>query len=236
MLNATKDHKVGLAVIIGVVNKKGPQGADLNVKKVKTTFKNLNYATWVIKNPTPTIMDTVIKIVSEFNYYSIELKVVMLYYTGYGGSIHNNAYILLPSDNDKNEPYLIDQRVLSPFKPCNPNCHLDDRKRLFLFDCCLKEDTYAIETLPTTAPRQFYPYLPCYQPPNDYIIVAFSADYREVCCGYFSEGGVWTFTLCDNINQHAADMEMIDILIKTRDDVFGKAEIVIDNRGDFFGM
>ena len=236
MLNAKKNHQVGLVVIFGVVNKKGPQGADLDVKIVKKTFENLNYATWVIKNPTPTIIDTVVKIVSEFNYYSIELKKVVLYYTGYGGSVHNNPYILLPSDNDKNERVFIDQRIISPFKPSNPNCHLDDRERFFLFDCSLKEDTYAIETLPTTASRPFNPYLPCYQPSNDYIISAFTMDYREICCGYLSKGGVWTFTLCDNINQHATDMTMINILIKTKDDVTSNTKTVIDNRGDLFGM
>ena len=231
MLNAKKNHKVGLAVILGVVNKKGPQGADLDIKNIKTTFENLNYATWVIKNPTPTIIDTVVKIVSEFNYYSIELKVVVLYYAGHGGSVHNNPYILLPSDNDKNERVFIDQRIISPFKPSNPNCHLDDRKRLFLIDCCLKEDN-AIETLPTTASRPLNPYLPCYQPSNDYIISAYSTDYKEVCCGYFSKGGVWTFALCDNINQYARVLNIVAILTKVRLDVIRLTEYAV--QGPFF--
>ena len=88
---------------------------------------------------------------------------------------------------------------------------------MFLFDCCLKEDT--AETLPTTAPRPLNPYLPCYQPANDYTIIAHATYYRGVAQGDFSNGGVWTIKLCDIIREYAATMTVNEILDKTREDV-----------------
>ena len=88
---------------------------------------------------------------------------------------------------------------------------------MFLFDCCLKENT--TETLPTKAPPSLNPLLPCYQPPNDYTIIAHATYYRGVAHGDFSKGGLWIIKLCDNIRQHAADKNVNNILIKTREGV-----------------
>ena len=219
MANAQRDlnPNIGLAVIFGVVNKMGPQGADLDIENIETTFNSLNFATWVIKNPTPTTMKKVVKIVSEYNYFSIALKWLVFYYAGHGGSIDKKGYFSLPCDSDKHENFPIDSEVIDKFQPNNPNCHLEDRKRLFLFDCCLNEN--ATETLLTTAPPPLNPLLPCYQPPNDYTIVVHATYYKGAAHGDFSKGGVWTIKLCENIKQHARDKNVNDILIKTRDEV-----------------
>ena len=142
MTNAHRDHnpKIGFAVIFGVVNKMGPQGTDLDIKNIKTTFDDLNFATWVIKNPTPTIMKKAVKIVSEYNFFDIELKWLVFYYAGHDGSIDKKGYFVLPCDNDKHENFPIDSEVIDQFQPNDPNCHFGNHKRLFLFDCCLKED------------------------------------------------------------------------------------------------
>ena len=87
---------------------------------------------------------------------------------------------------------------------------------MFLFDCRLKEDASATETLPTTAPPPLNLYLPCYQPPNDYTIIAHTTYYRGAAHGDFSKGGTWTIKLCANISKYAATMIVNDILIKTR--------------------
>ena len=89
MTNARRDHnpKIDFAVIFGVVNKMGPQGTDLDIKNIKTTFDDLNFATWVIKNATSTIMKKAVKIASEYNFFDIELKWLVFYYAGHGGSI-----------------------------------------------------------------------------------------------------------------------------------------------------
>ena len=113
--NAQSDPnpKIGLAVIFGVVNKMGPQGTDLDIKNIKTTFDGLNFATWVIKNPTPTIMKKAVKIVSEYNFFGIELKWLVFYYAGHGGSIDKKGYLVLPCDNDKHENFPIDSKLSS---------------------------------------------------------------------------------------------------------------------------
>ena len=79
--------RIVLALIFGVVNKVGSQGADLDIENIKTTFDSLNFVTWVIKNPTPTKMKEVVKIVSEYNYFSTKLEWLVFYYSGHCGSI-----------------------------------------------------------------------------------------------------------------------------------------------------
>ena len=141
----------------------------------------------------------------------------MFYYAGHGGSIDKKGYFVLPCDNDKHKNFSIEEEVINQFYPINPNCHLEDRKRLFLFDCCLKEDT--TKTLPTTTPTPLNPHLPCYQSPNDYTIVVHATYYRGVAQGDYSNGGAWTIKLCDNIKEFAKTMTVNEILNKTRNDV-----------------
>ena len=125
-----EDPRVGLAVIIGVVEN-GPEGSENDIDNVKSTFnKSLNFATWVIKDPSLDKIRKVAQIVSEYSLFSIHLRGVVVYYSGHGGSKNGKEYFALASDIfDSNE-------LTSPFEPANPKCRLEDRYRLFLFDCC----------------------------------------------------------------------------------------------------
>ena len=84
--------------------------------------------------------------------------------------------------------------------------------------------TDTTETLPISPPSLVDCYLPCYQPSNDFTIIAHATYYRRVAHGDFSHGGAWTIKLCDNIRQYAETKEVTDILIKTRDEVINETK------------
>ena len=212
------DKRVGLVVIMGVVNKHGPQGTDIDIRRIKETFEGLNFATWVIKDPTPNKVREAVKIVTEYN-FPLGFKGVVVYYAGHGGSYNEQGFFILPSADDKTENFFIDSELIALFQPKNEKCRLADRYRLFLFDCCLKEDTNSgtIHTPQTVVKSN--PNLPRYQPEVDYTLVAHAAYVREASKGKFWDGGIWTHCLCKNIKLDASTKTIGAILNTTRDDV-----------------
>ena len=180
---------------------------------MKSTFnKSLNFATWVIKDPSPDKIRKVAQIVSEYSLFSIHLRGVVVYYSGHGGSKNGKEYFALASDIfDSNE-------LTSPFEPANPKCRLEDRYRLFLFDCCLTD--IKGPPLDTAAPIiTANSVLPHYQPSVDFTVVAHAGYVREPSIGNSWEGGIWTHCLCQNIREYAAKKKIFFILSKTREDV-----------------
>ena len=64
---------------------------------------------------------------SEYSFFSIHLRCIVVYYSGHGGSKNGREYFALPSAIfDSNE-------LTSPLEPANPKCHLENRYCLFLF-------------------------------------------------------------------------------------------------------
>ena len=217
------DKRVGLMVIMGVVNKYGPQGTDIDINRVEKTFQVLNFATWVIKDPTPEKVREAVKIVTEYN-FPLSFRGVVVYYAGHGGSYNDKGYFFLPCGDDKHDKFLIDNELIAPFQPKNKECRLANRFRLFLFDCCLKEDKESGEAPTAKTVITTNPLLPTYQPEDDYTVVAHASYLRKPSKGNFSEGGVWTGCLCDNIKKFANDKTISGILEQTRLDVISKTK------------
>ena len=215
------DKRVGLVVIMGVVNKYGPQGTDIDVDRVKKTFQDLNFATWVIKDPTPDKVREAVKIVTEYN-FPLSFRGIIVYYAGHGGSYNEKGFFILPCGDDKHENFPVDSEVIAPFQPKNKDCRLANRYRLFLFDCCLKEDANKGANPTAQTVIESNPNLPRYQPEVDYTLVAHAAYVREASTCKFWDGGVWTHCLCDNIKLHASTKTIGAILNITREDVIKK--------------
>ena len=215
------DKRVGLVVIMGVVNKHGPQGTDRDIERVKKTFEDLNFATWVIKDPTPDVTREAVKIVTQYD-FPIGFRGVVVYYAGHGGSYNDKGYFFLPCGGDKHYKFLVDSELIELFQPKNKECRLANRFRLFLFDCCLKEDNKLEEAPTAQTVITTNPLLPTYQPGDDYTVVAHAAYMREPSKGNFSEGGIWTICLCNNIEKDANEKSISAILEQTRLDVISK--------------
>ena len=177
-----------------MVNKYGPQGTDSRVKK---TFEGLNFATWVIKDPTPNKVRKDVKIVTEYN-FPINFRGIIVYYAGHGGSYNEKGFFILPCSEDKQQKFLIDSELIAPFQPKNRECCLANRYRLFLFDCCLKEDgnPEAIPTAQTVIKSN--PYLSHYQPEVDY--THHYVDSVSITHGSNPRKHIWTY-ICGQFEQ-----------------------------------
>ena len=214
------DKRVGLVVIMGVVNQHGPPGTDRDIERVKKTFGDLNFATWVIKDPTPDVTREAVKIVTEYD-FPLSFRGVVVYYAGHGGSYNDKGYFFLPCGNDKHDKFLVDSELIAPFQPKNKECRLANRFRLFLFDCCLTEDKKSEEAPTAKTVITTNPLLPTYQPEDDYTVVAHASYLRKPAHGDL-EGGVWTICLCNNIEKYANNKTISAILEQTRLDVISK--------------
>ena len=192
----------------------------LILTELKKTFEDLNFATWVNKDPTPDKVREAVKIETEYN-FPLSFRGVIVYYAGHGESYNEKEFFILPCGDDKHDYFLVDNDLIAPFQPKNKDCRLANRYRLFLFDCCLKEDVNpgAIATVQTIIESN--PYLPHYQPDVDYTLVAHAAYIRDAKSKFW-DGGVWTHCLCDNIKLHASTKTIGAILNKTREDIIKK--------------
>ena len=211
-----RDERVGFVVIFDVNDQE--TGTYIDVKKVEETFKGLSYAVWVVRKTTPSKMKNAAKIISKYSYYPIEYKWIVVYYAGHGG---------ISKDNNKgyfgfrNEliPF---EHVTEPLQPGYEDCCLSNRKRLFLFDCCLTEFKPKKPVKTDPIPTNCYD-LPSFMPSHDYTIIAYATFLRNPSIGFSSSGGIWTNVLCDNIKKYASLKKVNEILELTRDEVIQKA-------------
>ena len=218
-----KDERVGLAVIFDVNDQK--TGTHIDVKRVEKTFRDLNYAIWVVKKTTPSKMKNAAKIISKYRYYPIEYKWIVVYYAGHGGiSKDNNKGFFWFHDQKEPIPF---ENVTEPLRPGYEDCNLANRKRLFLFDCCLKESLIPVKTdqISTNCDD-----LPSFMPSHDFTIIAYATFLRNPSFGSPSDGGIWTDVLCDNIKKHASLKKVSEILELTRDGVIRKTITLISDK------
>ena len=186
------------------------------MKKVEETFKGLSYAVWTVRNTTPSKMKNAAKIISKYRHFPIEYKWIVVYYSGHGGISKDNNKGFFWFQNEST-PF---EHVIDPLQPGYKGCSLENRKRLFLFDCCLTESQIPVETDPIPTNRDD---LPSFMPIHDYTIIAYATFLRNPAFGSSSEGGKWTDVLCNNIKKYASLKKVNEILELTRDEVIQKA-------------
>ena len=206
-------ENVGVAIILGIVNRYGPQGTDLDVELIKATFESLKFGVYVIKNPDIDKIAAVIE-VARTAIYPMSYQFIVMYYAGHGGSEDGKGYVIPCGDNDPR--FYIDEGIVFPFQPSQaPN--LSDRYRLFFFDCCLKTSSKAGEVPvmqrsdPTRPPKQ-----PSFLPPRGQCIIAYATSLEAASSGNYISGGIWTKKLCNNLRY---DVPISTILDMTWSDV-----------------
>ena len=219
-----RDERVGFVVIFDVNDKK--TGTRIDVEKVKDTFRDLNYAIWVVKNTTPSKMKNAAKIISKYKDYPIEYKWIVVYYAGHGGiSKDNNKGFFWFHDQKEPIPF---ENVTEPLQPGYEGCCLANRKRLFLFDCCLTESQISVKTDQILTNRDD---LPSFMPSHDFTIIAYATYLRAPASGSPSKGGKWTGVLCNNIKKYASLKKVNEILELTRNEVIrDTTKLVSDKR------
>ena len=217
------DERVGLAVIFDVNDQK--TGTRFSVKKVEKTFRDLNYAIWVVTNTTPSKMKNAAKIISKYRHYSIKYEWIVVYYCGHGGiSKDNNKGFFWFHDQKEPIPF---ENVTEPLQPGYEGNNLANRKRLFLFDCCLTECPEHVKTDPIPTNRDD---LPSFIPSHDYTTIAYATYLRDPALAIPSEGGIWTGVLCNNIKKYASLKKVNEILELTRNEVIRETNKLKDKK------
>ena len=97
-----RDERVGFIVIFDVNDQE--TGTHVDVKKVEETFRDLNFAIWVVRNTTPSKMKNAAKIISKYSHYPIEYKWIVIYYAGHGGISKDDNKPLFFWFHDQKEP------------------------------------------------------------------------------------------------------------------------------------
>jgi hypothetical protein len=222
--NETEGGLVGIAIVLGVVDSDAPQGTDIDLHKIKETFRNLKFGVWKVENPTAKDIAAVIHVGTTHEYMTETwCHCILFYFAGHGGS-HNGKGFVIPSvkktDHDNNmhhDKYYIDEGIVYPFQP-NKARHLGSRFRLFFFDCCLKEIKQENkEIVISSAPKGSE--TPSSLPPRGQCLVAYATSLHYPSSGDFSRGGTWTNLLCQNIDKYSDKYPISFILDKTYDDV-----------------
>ena len=215
-----RDERVGFVVIFDVNDQE--TGTYIDVKKVEETFKGLSYAVWVVRKTTPSKMKNAAKIISKYSYYPIEYKWIVVYYAGHGGiSRENKGFFWFQNESI---PF---EHVTEPLQPGYDGCNLTNRKRLFLFDCCLKVSQMPVETDPIPTNRDD---LPSFIPGHDYTTIAYATFLRNPSFGSSSKGGIWTDVLCKNIKKYSSLKKVNEILELTRNGVIHDSTILVSDK------
>ena len=207
--NCTKQKEYrGAQGIIFVVGMFGADGTAVDVDRVKTTFKNLNFAVHTLEDPTVVQIDCLVKAASKCTYPD-QYKFLAFYYAGHGGKDEVGAFIVpfqlghsnftalrragpnnTTIESEKcqpNENFMllhVDQYIIEPLK------HLE-LTRLFFFDCCQTLQAGGISySNPQTSKLQYV---------NSGEAIAFATSKGQTSIGNASIGGLWTHKLCEKL-------------------------------------
>ena len=209
---------VGVAVIFANVSKSGPTGIDIDVKTVTTTFEKLQYAVFIVLDPTSDDILAVSEFMAKDYPYDRKIETIVIYYAGHGGSVDGNGYII-GVDNEKVD---INEGIVSLFQPMHTKT-IADRNLLFFFDCCLSSDDPQNEhQQPQSGQTKEQVFVPSYLPCKGKYLIAYATSVGEKSTGNFVKGGIWTSALFDNIKNY--DLPITALLDKTWKDVVNKGK------------
>ena len=212
------ETRVGVAVIFANVSKSGPTGTDIDVKTVRTTFEKLQYAVFIVLDPTSDDILAVSEFMAKDYPYDRKIETIVIYYAGHGGSVDGNGYII-GVDNEKVD---INEGIVSLFQPMHTKT-IADRNLLFFFDCCLSSDDPQNEhQQPQSGQTKEQVFVPSYLPRKGKYLIAYATSVGEKSTGNFVKGGIWTSALFDNIKNY--DLPITALLDKTWKDVVNKGK------------
>ena len=172
---------------------------------------------WVVENPTAKQLAAVVHIATTHHYiFSTWCEGIVFYFAGHGGSFNGKEYVIPVRDGDLNPMYYIDEGIVYPFQPGYED-RLGSRFRIFFFDCCRVQTKSTAKQPVSSKPLHSKP--PSSLPPRGQCLIAYATSLHYVSSGSYSTGGIWTKHLCNNINKHANNKSISDILDITYDDV-----------------
>ncbi len=200
------DFKTAQGIII-VVGVQGASGTARDVENVEKTFKQLNFAVYVVRNPTAEELATLMKAAGNLD-YPLCYKYVAFYFAGHGGIDKDGKQFIVglqTEDSQKTKVMHIDEYIINPLKPL----HDKNKSRFFFFDCCQSEGEGVEFFIGSSRAKP---------PPGQ--LVAFASNIGQKSWGDKKDGGIWTRHLCENLRRYKESIT--DILAQTYDDVVEK--------------
>ena len=191
----------GIIFIVGIY---GADGTAKDVENVETTFKQLNFATFLERDPTSTQIASLINAAAACKYPD-GYKYIAFYFAGHGEREESTGKLFingLQLNKAKPEILYIEEFIVDPLQ------RLKGPKKLLFFDCCqtLGSDTaYHGDNTLVKNPKPL---------PN--VLLAFSASKGQKSFGDKTKGGIWTYYLCKNLKKKRS---ITAILNKTSKDV-----------------
>ena len=213
--NRTKEKRAqGIIFIVGIY---GADGTAVDVENVDSTFKKLNFATYVEKDPTTSQIAQLMNAASECN-YPYQYKYIAFYFAGHGGRDEAEKPFIkgLQIDDDESAKILhINEHIISPLRKIS---HLT---RLFFFDCCQSPGSgMAYHSSSFRDCGQFTEKIETHSgekiETHSGEIIAYATSEGQKSVGDKKQGGIWTYHLCRNLQKAEP---ITTVLADTFDDV-----------------
>ena len=189
--------------IIFVVGVDGPDGVELDVKNVESTFKQLNFAVHVVRNPTAMELACLLEAAGNIDYPD-KYEYVAFYFAGHGGINKDDKSFVVGLQRGNKKVLGIKEYIIEPLEPL----HTKHISCLFFFDCCQLK-TYAgveffsgIREMPEYAGE----------------VVAYATNVGQYSSGDKIYGGIWTHHLCKNLRKLVGET-LQNVLARTYVDV-----------------
>ena len=191
----------GIIFIVGIY---GADGTAKDVENVEKTFKELNFAIFIERDPTSAQIACLVEAATMCN-YPFRYEYIAFYFAGHGGKDISTGQMFIKGlqlDESKPEILNIEKFIVDPLKKVNR------LKKLCFFDCCQTPGegrVYRDAGAPTHNPKQV-----------PLVLIAYSTSDGQKSFGDNSKGGIWTYHLCKNLKNQEP---ITRILIKTSNDV-----------------
>ena len=205
--NRTNEPKYnGAEGIIFIVGIFGADGTANDVENVSSTFKELNFAIYIERDPTSGLIAGLMKAAAVCD-YPARYKYIAFYFAGHGGRDKSGKLFVKGLQLDKSNPEIlhIEEYITEPLKG------LRRFTRLFFFDCC--------QTTGNGTPfRDDGDDRKIQNPkPLPGMLLAYSTSEGQKSFGDITNGGIWTYYLCKNLREN---LTIREVLQKTLSSVF----------------
>ena len=190
----------GIAIVIGI---SGPEGVELDVTNMASTFKELNFAVITQTDVTASELVSLVNIAAMY-FYPLSYKFIVFYFAGHGGVDDRNGLPYVLPLQVLEEKVYIEQQIFSQFSVEN-STSLQYRYRIFLFDCCLSSPSTRSDPENTSKkPKKFK------LEARGGCLVAYSTSRSYKAVGNDYRGGLWTSYLHQNLKYPLAISTILD--------------------------
>ncbi len=208
----------GIIFIIGMF---GPNETSIDVQNVQSTFKKLNFATYIERDPTAQQISDLVKAATMCQYAS-SYKYICFYFAGHGGRDKDGQLYIKGLQLNKANPVIlhIEEYIIKPLRS------LGNLIRLFWFDCYDQMSDDHVSFLNNDSPNN--------PTVHSGELIAYSSSEEHSSFGDHTKGGVWTYYLCKYLQKN---LPITEVLSLTSDQIkhenINQALLTIWNKHEF---